>query len=414
MRLKNERVPDMKCEKFMCKRDRLTIRGLLYRPEKPIGKIPAVIISHGFMANYNSTKKYGKMFADIGFAALVYDFNGGGLRSHSTGRSTEMSVLTEKEDLKAVIAAVTEMPFVDPDNITLMGCSQGGFVSALTAKELQEKIRRLILLYPALCIPDDARTGHMILAKFDPENVPEKLSCGLMKLGRRYVTDVIDMDPFKEIRDYKGPVMIIHGTRDRIVHPSYSARAYKSYMKVRGRVPSQNCQLVFIDGANHGFYGPFSRAWNKYAAFAIQKFLQGKTLLFNVDVRLTEEQVRETGDGGKIIRWFFKGRSRSGFFRGEVETPAFDEQLVPGGGLFRRKEPDSCCADYELTGKDFRGAPCHVHITNRMLPGGKKDWVLGWKPSVYTDSNALSFVNELKCETYAEGRKKGPYIHIWG
>ena len=88
----------------------------------------------------------------------------------------------------------------------LMGCSQGGFVSAIAASRLNNEISKLILFYPALCIPDDARAGKMMFAKFDPENIPDIIRCGPMRLGKCYVEDVIAVDPYQEIRDFSGDV----------------------------------------------------------------------------------------------------------------------------------------------------------------------------------------------------------------
>ena len=45
-------------------------------------------------------------------------------------QTTEMSVLTETKDLKAVIEYVRNLSYTDSEKILLMGCSQGGFVSA--------------------------------------------------------------------------------------------------------------------------------------------------------------------------------------------------------------------------------------------------------------------------------------------
>ena len=45
----------------------------------------------------------------------------------------DMSIFTERADLEAVIHMMQEQPFVDEENIFLMGTSQGGAVSAITA-----------------------------------------------------------------------------------------------------------------------------------------------------------------------------------------------------------------------------------------------------------------------------------------
>ena len=398
----------MRQEKFSCQRDGFTIRGILYRPETTVGKCPAAILSHGFMGNYVTTRKYARDFAERGFISVAFDFCGGGPICRSDGKTTDMSVLTEKEDLKAVIRAVSEMPEVEEKEITLVGFSQGGFVSALVGAELNTAVKRLILFYPALCIPDDARNGKMLFAQFDPANVPETVLCGPMKLGARYVTDVLAMDAMDAIREYRGQVLIVHGTEDDVVRPEYAVRARNAYMEVRGGAPSRDCQLVMIDGANHGFGGPLSKTWDKYVQFAIDRFLEGKQLLFNVDVTLTDHQEEKRPDGKIRARLYFEGSSESPYFHGQVDEPAWDEQIC-----FRHRA-ETCCADYTLTGADYTGSPCRVRIKNEMPAGGKRDWNLGWKPTVSADSDALAFVNGLECMTYAEMRKKGPFIHIFG
>ena len=144
---------------------------------------------------------------------------------------------------------------MNPERMLLMGGSQGGFVSALTAARLKEQVEKLVLLFPALCIPDDARAGHMMFAKFDPENIPERIQCGPMKLGRCYVADVIGMDPYKEIAPYPGRVLIIHGSADTLVRPEYSKRALETYRNStpEGMLPEERVQLHIIKGGGHGF-----------------------------------------------------------------------------------------------------------------------------------------------------------------
>lgn len=56
-----------------------------------------------FMATQTTVKMYAEKMAAAGIAAFIFDYNGGGVGSKSSGKSTEMSVLTEIKDLKAVI-----------------------------------------------------------------------------------------------------------------------------------------------------------------------------------------------------------------------------------------------------------------------------------------------------------------------
>ena len=228
---------------FECKRGDLTIRGTEYRPAGE--NLPVAIVSHGFMAWQDTVRHYARELARMGYAAYCFDFCGGCVmnKGRSDGATTDMSVLTEVQDLEAVIAYVQSLPYTG-NELLLMGCSQGGFVSALVAAKHPGLVKRVVLFYPALCIPDDARAGKMRFARFDPENIPERINCGPMKLGRCYPADVIGMDPIEEISSYHGPVLIVHGTKDGIVKPYYARQAQRAY---------PNAKLHIVEGGAHGF-----------------------------------------------------------------------------------------------------------------------------------------------------------------
>ena len=249
----NEEISDLfsvEREGFSCERDGLTIKGTVFLPK---GKTdcPIAVISHGFMANQMFSQIHAQNLAKMGYAAFCFDFCGGTLVGSSDGDSTDMSVLTEVEDLKAVIEFAKSQSYTDENELVLLGCSQGGFVSAIVAAEMKEEVDALILLYPALCIPDDARSGEMMFSKFDPQNVPETFWCGPMKLGRRYVTDVIEMDPYEIIHQYTGKVLIIHGNQDKTVDISYALRAVDTYSQAGADV-----ELKIIDEGGHMFFNP--------------------------------------------------------------------------------------------------------------------------------------------------------------
>ncbi|MCD7919792.1 MAG: alpha/beta hydrolase [Clostridiales bacterium] len=232
----------IKKEHFVCMRDGMTIRGLYFHPQGE--NLPIVIVSHGFMANYQTTKEYARWFAQRGYAAFCFDFNGGGLMCKSDRDTTKMTIFTEEKDLKAVVTYAKALPETNAASVTLMGCSQGGVVSGLVAADLQERVKRLILFYPALCIPDDARAGKMMFAKFDPASIPETFRCGPMKLGRDYAASVLKVDLIAELSGYTGAVLIVHGTADKIVDYHYAERAQEAY---------QNATLHLIPQGQHGF-----------------------------------------------------------------------------------------------------------------------------------------------------------------
>lgn len=269
---KRKSASGIKESTFECSRDGLTIRGTEYRPEGE--NLPVAVLCHGFMAWQDSVKHYARMMAGLGYAAFCFDFCGGSLMSKSDGKTEEMSVLTEVKDLEAVIAYARSLAYVDGERIFLLGCSQGGFVSALAAAKNSLPVEKICLIYPALCIPDDARAGKMIMAKFDPANVPETLFCGPMKLGRLYPMDVMGMDPFAEIAPYNGRVCIIHGDKDALVKLRYSEKAEEAYRSTtpEGMSEAQRVRLHIIRGAGHGF----SKKHDKVAMQKITEFVRGE------------------------------------------------------------------------------------------------------------------------------------------
>ena len=237
---------------FSCYRDGLKINGTLFLPKtRKNEKLPIAIVCHEFMANQLFSFPYAKALAGIGFAAFCFDFCGGGLVSTSWGSRRDMSVLTEISDLKAVIRFAQSLSNTDESELLLVGCSQGGLVAALTAAQMPETVNGLVLLYPALCIPDAARGGEMLWLKFDPSHIPEKMHAGPMPLGRRYAADVMNMDAFRQIAGYSGKVLLLHGDKDTIVDISYAEKAESVYQAAGADV-----RFVVIPGGKHIFRKP--------------------------------------------------------------------------------------------------------------------------------------------------------------
>lgn len=227
-------------KKFVVFKKGLRIMGRAYYPDGG-DPLPAVIISHEFGTNMLSTARYAGVLCKLGYAVFIFDFCGSG-SGISDGRSTDNSIITEKDDLSFVLDYVISRERIDSGRITLMGCSQGGMVTALLAAERESDIERIVLCYPALCIPDDARRGSMLGARFVPARPPEEFRALYVKLGRRYIEDALPLEPWREICSFSKPVLIIHGDRDRVVPISYSETANEKYPDSR---------LVVLKGAGH-------------------------------------------------------------------------------------------------------------------------------------------------------------------
>ena len=86
----------------------------LYLPLMEEGEtLPLVILSHGMDDNYLSCEPYAEKFAARGVAACCLEFYGGG-GSMTGGTTSEMSIMTETEELKTVLEAAKGWEFADP------------------------------------------------------------------------------------------------------------------------------------------------------------------------------------------------------------------------------------------------------------------------------------------------------------
>lgn len=232
---------NIRTQELSCNNDGKSIYGVVYLPEGKTGKQPTVIYSHGFGGTNATGTSYARALAERGYVCYCFDFCGGSSASRSDGRTTEMSIFTEQSDLEVVIAAIRQLDYVDTSNLFLLGASQGGMVSAMTAAVHADDIKGLMLLYPGFCIADDARR------RFDSlDEVPETVNLMGMTIGRAYYERLFDFDTYPVITPYAKDVLIIHGDRDDIVPISYSERAVQVY-------PSAT--LETMSGSGHGFSG---------------------------------------------------------------------------------------------------------------------------------------------------------------
>ena len=247
-------------QELYAKRDENRIYGVVYVPQNAGEKMPAVIFSHGFGGNYQVGTQYAEALAAKGYVVYCFDFCGGSPGSRSDGSTLEMSIFTEQADLEAVIGMVQELPYVDNDNIFLMGTSMGGAVSAITAADHEDEIQGAILLYPAFVLVDNANEQFESV-----EDIPDTYHLMWMTVGHVFAEDLLDYDIYEAISAYKKDVLLIHGDADSIVPLSYSKKAVEAY---------DSALLEVLPGAGHGFYGSDAEVvdllsgglWNNRAA----------------------------------------------------------------------------------------------------------------------------------------------------
>ena len=452
----------MNTKRFTVDNDGMKIQGIAYLPANStapnqVKKSPAIIMSHGYLSNLHNFEYFATQFAMIGYNVFTFNFCCGSDETDpelmSDGTTTNLCIEGEISDLIAVYNYVSTRDYVKSDEIILWGESQGAFVSGLSAARLQEKISKLVMIFPAVCIPDHARRGTLGGASYDPKNPPELIYTERAMLSKVFVDDVKDMDAYSELAKYKGETLLIQGTCDSIVVPEYQYIVKKEF-DLTDNKENENAQttnsnhrlkLQMVRGMDHYTGGEHKEALKD----SIRYFIEGKEEIFSFRIIVTNVVV--TDDSGSILSQdvHFTGYCESDLFTGAIIQGVDHQKYLKNNNqnsncnkiniqelthtekiinqeptdkvelniqeLTDTVEPDNknesatCIemrAEYTFSGVDADGKPCKLDVCNIKRDGE-------WRPTIKTDSKALSWINDAKLYAIVEPGTKGPTIRIY-
>lgn len=225
-------------EEIIIEENSREIYGVRYVP-KEADKCPIVIFSHGYNGSNSDFYDNAEVLAKNGIASYCFDFCGGSVRAKSSMNTEDMTIITEKEDLKAVINKVKTWSEIDINNIFLFGASQGGFISSLVADEHKDEIRGVILLFPAFCIPDNWTEKYESV-----DDIPKCVDFWGMKLGSGFIKSVYKFNIYDNIGKYDKKILFLHGDNDLVVSHKYTLDISKKY---------NDSEVIIFEGEGHGF-----------------------------------------------------------------------------------------------------------------------------------------------------------------
>ena len=210
-------------------------------------RCPMVILMHGIFSrkDYVPMPQLAKALKRAGIASLRFDFDGHGA---SEGRPEDMTVPNESADAKAIWDYVQGLPYVSC--VGLLGHSQGGVIASMLAGQLAQTgatvPKSMVLIAPGSVIKEATQGGSFFWQSFDPADPPERLKLfgGFRTLGRDYLVTTQTLDIYGTAAHYRGPVCLIHGTKDSIV-PLWCS---EKYVDVYG---SDAASLHLVEGGDH-------------------------------------------------------------------------------------------------------------------------------------------------------------------
>lgn len=217
--------------------------GVLFTPEKE-GRLPAVILSHGFYSSYEATSESAKELAQQGYLAYCFDYHGCSYTNKSGGDLFHCSVLTEKEELSAVLDYIRSMEIVDCDRVYLLGQSMGSAVAALTGGERRKEIAGMILMYFPVYVKEVIQQMYPT-EDVIPEVTENFLGMSFLKLGKKFFADILKINIPDAVSGFDKPVYLITGDQDKVVSVDM-VKAGQNYFS--------NNRLEIVEGAEHGFH----------------------------------------------------------------------------------------------------------------------------------------------------------------
>lgn len=201
---------------------------------------PALLICHGLGLTHRSVREYAQPISDLGCIVYCFDATNASKKGNNGSNTKLLSVKTYCDDIHMLLDVIKRVDYVDEENVFLMGQSLGGAAVALSAAVELNQPKGVILMFPALCICDEAKDEYDAFGEF-PEN---GLKFGLIHVGKRFFQDAMESDFACAMKSYGGPVLILHGDRDNRVPLYYSLWASRLY---------KNAELVVVKDSGHRF-----------------------------------------------------------------------------------------------------------------------------------------------------------------
>jgi hypothetical protein len=218
------------------------IAAVLTTPDTKTNR--AVLLSHGFLTNKNSTtnKTLTRALTEQGLATLRYDFFGHG---ESDGPFEQITV---DASVNQALAALDWLAANGYTKIGMVGSSFGGLVSILAAARRPE-IACLGLKCPVVDFPEVLRMefGEAGMARWKSHHEIPDVTGGTKPVSLRHAfyENALTHDGCKAAASIRVPTLIVQGEKDELV-PLHQSQRLMSILQGKR-------QLEVLPGADHGF-----------------------------------------------------------------------------------------------------------------------------------------------------------------
>ncbi|CAM3517628.1 hypothetical protein DESA109040_15140 [Deinococcus saxicola] len=190
-----------------------TIPGTLSLPNNASGKLPAVLLLHGFASQKDEVgDMYKSLAAKLvaqGIASLRIDFQGSG---DSKIPFEQMTFTNQVSDAQAAFDYLKGRPEVDAARLGLLGFSMGGGVAIKLAANAANPVKSLALWSSTSSRSlADIEVGSRATA--EKEGVVDvDLGFTKIKLGKAFYNSIQNQNLEADIGKFRGNTMLVYGT----------------------------------------------------------------------------------------------------------------------------------------------------------------------------------------------------------
>lgn len=246
----------------------VTLAGTLLIPLEEL-PAPAVIIIPGSGAatrngSWNMYRNIGEYLVQRGIAVLLYDKRGVGA---STGNWKAETFDERAQDVAVMVTYLQSRSEIDPNQIGLIGHSQGGYIAPLVVAKYSSDVKFIVMLAGS-----GEKVWNQILTNerveslgngFSENEADEKTSslekqlqfiqqvqtpCRALKV--HYLCFVIDYDPTPALEDLTVPTLALYAGLDTQVPPDVNIPLVESALEMAGNT---DYTLHTFEKANHWF-----------------------------------------------------------------------------------------------------------------------------------------------------------------
>lgn len=198
---------------FLSRDGQTKLRGVFLKPQKPQG---TVLVCHGVGANHADIEVIHQTLFAIGYQVLAFDFRGHGL---SDGHTITYG-WNERLDVLGAYDACLHRSDVDPQRLFALGVSMGG-ASLLLSLPKMPQVRAAVI--------DSAFSDLHAMLDHQFRVVPSVGRAPLKFLARLFAWletggDINQISPINVIPTIRIPLLIIHGTDDRVIPVDHGRR----------------------------------------------------------------------------------------------------------------------------------------------------------------------------------------------